>query len=55
MIELCDYLGREHEADINNIKFGGDEIKSLGGTLTLAADEAEGTLAFVSTNLKNRF
>ena len=45
---------KNHYADINNIRFRGDDITLLGNKLTLAIYEAEGTAGFFSTSLKNR-
>lgn len=55
MIELCDYLVREHDVNGNNITFSGDEIKLLGDTQTLGIDEAKEDEGFISTGLYNRF
>ena len=55
MIELSDYLVREQGAEINNIRFSGDEIRLLGDIPTLAADEADGDAGFVNTSMKKWF
>ena len=55
MIDLCDNLVMNHDADINNIRFGGGEITLLGDTLTLSVDEDEDAAGFLNTRFSNRF
>ena len=45
----------EHEADRANIRFSGNRIKLLGGTLTLGIDEANKKEGFISSEMSERF
>ena len=55
MKSLTSYLIDEHEADIANIRFKGDEITLLGDTRTLGVDEIGEEDGYVSSGMKERF
>ena len=44
-----------HNADINNFRFGEDEITLLSDTLALDTDEAEHDNGYIGSSLMNRF
>ena len=43
-----------HNANVNNFRFGNDEMTLLGDTLTLGIDEEELEDGFLGTSLMNR-
>ena len=55
MKKLMDYLETEHNIDINNIRFKGDDIILLGDTLTLGTNEAIADGGNISTGMNERF